>query len=94
MKAAASVAVAGGIGRADPSTAGGLVRDDPSHGVAATVVVAEHLAEEAPDGRDRIENAVPILDAMIVENVEDVGFGQNIRKGKPRAARETGADHF
>ena len=94
MKAAAGVAVAGGIGRADSGTAGRPVCDDPGHGVAATVVVAEHLAEEAPDGRDRIENAVPILDAMVVENLEDVGFGQNIRKGKPGAVRKTSADGF
>jgi hypothetical protein len=70
------------------------VRDDSGHGVAAAVVVAEHLAEEAPEGRDRIENAVPILDALVVEDVEDVGFGQNIRKGKTRAARETGTDRL
>src|SRR5262249_46327584 len=38
--------------------------------------------EEAPNGRDRIENAVPILDARVVEDVEDVGFSQNMRKGK------------
>jgi hypothetical protein len=71
-----------------------LVRDDPGHGVAATVVIAEHLAEEAPDGRDRIENPVPKLDAVDVEDVEDVGFGQNIRKGKSRAACETSTDRL
>src|SRR5262245_30419416 len=94
MKPAAGVAAAGGIGRADPGTAGRLLRDDPGHGVTAAVVVTEHLAEKSPDGRDRIENAVPILDAMVVENVEDVGFGQDIRKGKLRAARETSADRL
>jgi hypothetical protein len=31
---------------------------------------------------------------MIVEDVQDVGFGQNIRKGKPLVAREAGADHL
>ena len=66
--------------------------DDPRDGIAATVVVAEHLAEETPDGRDRVEHSVPIRDAVIVEDLQDVGFGQNIRKGKPLVAREAGAD--
>ena len=82
----------GGIGRADPGTNGRLVRDDPGHGIAATVVVAQHLTEKSPDSRDRIENSIPILDAMVVEDIEDVGFGQNIRKGKPLVARKTGAN--
>jgi hypothetical protein len=68
--------------------------DDTRDGIATTVVVAEHLREKAPDGSNRVEHSVPILDAMIVENVQDVGFGQNIRKGKPLVAREAGADHL
>jgi hypothetical protein len=28
---------------------------------------------------------------MIVEDIQDVSFGQNIRKGKPLIAREAGA---
>jgi hypothetical protein len=39
------------------------------------VVFAEHLTQEAPDGCDRIEDSVPKLDAMIVENVQNVCFG-------------------
>ena len=66
--------------------------DDARDGIAATVVVAEHLREKAPDGSNGVEHSVPILDAMIVENVQDVGFGQNIRKGKPLVARKAGAD--
>ena len=65
--------------------------DDARDGIAATVVVAEHLREKAPDGRDRVENSVAVLDAMIVENIQDLGFGQNIRKGKPLVARKAGA---
>ena len=47
--------------------------DDPRHGVAATVVVAEDLGEEAPDGGDGAEHSVSILDAMLIESVEDAG---------------------
>ena len=56
--------------------------DDARNGIAATVVVAEDLREKAPDGRYRVKHSIPILDAMRVENIQDVGFGQNIRKGK------------
>ena len=88
------VAVAGGIGRANRDAIGRPVGDDSRHGIAATVVLAEHLTEKAPDGRDRVEHAVAILDAMFVEDVQDVGFGQNIRKGESLVARETSADRI
>jgi len=68
--------------------------DDSQNGIAATMVFAEHLREKAPDGRDRAEHSVPVLDAMIVEDFQDVGFGQNVRKRKPLIAREAGADHL
>jgi hypothetical protein len=48
--------------------------DVSRHGVASTVVFAEYLAQQAPDGRDRVEHSVPILDAMFVENVLGKSF--------------------
>jgi hypothetical protein len=48
------------------------MRDDPRHGIAATVIFAEYLTEEAPNGRDRVEHPVPKLDTMFVENVQDL----------------------
>ena len=86
----AGVAVAGRVGRAGSQAAGRPVGDDARHGVAATVVVAEHLGEEAPDGGDRVEHPVAILDAVFVEDVQDAGFGQDVGEGKPLVAREAG----
>jgi hypothetical protein len=57
------------------------VGDDAGDGVAAAVVVAEHLAEEPPDGRHRAEHPVPVLDAVLAEDAEDAGLGQDIREG-------------
>ena len=91
-EAAAGVAVAGGIGRADPRPRGRPVSDDARDGVAAAVVVAEHLAEEAPDGRDRTEHPVAVLDAVLVEDVQDAGFGQDIGEREALVARKAGAD--
>ena len=65
--------------------------DDPRHGVAAAVVVAEDLGEEAPDGRDRAEHPVAILDAVLVEGVADAGFGQDVGEREALVAREAGA---
>ena len=65
--------------------------DDARDGIATAMIVAQHLREEAPDRRDRVENSVAVFDAIIVEDVQDHGFGQNIRKGKPPIARKTGA---
>ena len=56
------------------------------------MVFAEHLTQKAPNGRDRGEYSVPKLGAMFVENVQDVDFGQNVRKGKPLVTREASAD--
>ena len=61
----------------------------PRHGVAATVVVAEDLAEEAPDGRDGAEHPVAVLDAVLVEGVEDAASRSRSRRtgGPGRAKR-------
>jgi hypothetical protein len=70
------------------------VRDDACDGVAAAVVVAEHLAEEAPDGRDGVEHPVAIDDVVFVEDVENAGFGQDVGERKPCVAREAVADRL
>ena len=49
--------------------------DNSRYGIAATVVVAEHLTEKAPDCCDWIEHSIPKLDAMFIENIQDVFFG-------------------
>jgi hypothetical protein len=67
------------------------MRDDSRHSIAATVVFAEYLAQETPDGRDRAVHAVPILDAMFVENVPDVDLGQNVCERESLIARKAGA---
>ena len=67
------------------------MRDDSRHGIAATVVFAEYLTQKAPDGRDRAEHSVPILDAMFVENVPDAGLSQDVREREPLIARKAGA---
>jgi hypothetical protein len=67
------------------------VGDDARHGVAATVVFAEHLGEEAPDGRDRAEHPFPVLDTVLVEGVVDPGLGQDVRERETLVAREAGA---
>ena len=66
--------------------------DDPGHGVTATVVLAEDLAEEAPDGGGWAEQPVAILDAVLVKGVEDAEFGQGVSEGESLAAREACAD--
>jgi hypothetical protein len=67
------------------------MRDDSRHGIAATVVFAEYLAEKAPDGGDRAEHTVPIFDTIFVENRPDAGFGQNVHEREPLIARKAGA---
>jgi hypothetical protein len=59
------------------------VGDDPCHDVAAAVVLAEDLGEEAPEGRDRVEDPVAVRDAVLVEGVVDAGFGQDSANGRP-----------
>jgi hypothetical protein len=92
-QAFAGVAVAGGVGRARPEAGGGAVREDACDGVAAAVVVAEHLGEEAPDGRERVEQPVAVLDFVFVEDFQDAGLSQDLGEGQPLAAGEAGADH-
>jgi hypothetical protein len=67
------------------------MRDDSRHGIAATVVFAEHLTQKAPDGRDRAEHAVPILDAVFVENIPNPGLRQDVREREPLILRKAGA---
>ena len=52
------------------------------------MVVAEHLGEEAPEGRDRAEDPVAVLDAMLVEGVVDAGLGQDVGEREALVARE------
>ena len=54
--------------------------DDPGDGVAAVVVLAEDLGEEAPDGSDGAEHPVAILEIMLIESVEAAGFAQGVGK--------------
>ena len=68
--------------------------DDARDGVAAAVVVAEHLAEEAPEGRDRAEHPVAVLDLVFVEDFQDAGLGQDLGERQPLAAREAGANRL
>jgi hypothetical protein len=68
------------------------VGDDPRHGVAAAVVLTEHLAEEAPNGGDRVEHPIAVRDAVLLEDVQDAGLGQDVGKRQPLVAREEGAD--
>jgi hypothetical protein len=55
------------------------------------MVFAEHLTQETPDGGDRVEHAVSILDAMFVEHIPDASLGQNICERESLIARKAGA---
>ena len=67
------------------------MRDYSRHGIAATVVFAEHLSQESPDGRDRAIHSVPKLDAMVVKDFLDAVLGQNGSERKSLVARKAGA---
>jgi hypothetical protein len=56
------------------------------------VVLAEDLAGEVPDGGDRVEHPVAVLDAVLVEGVEDAAFAQGVGKGQSLVARKASAD--
>ena len=56
------------------------------------VVVAEDLGEEAPDGRDGVEDPVAVADAVLVEGLADAGFGQDVGEREAVVAREAGAE--
>jgi hypothetical protein len=47
------------------------------------------LAEEAPDGGDGTEQSVEILEAVLVDGIEDARLGQGIGEGETRAARKS-----
>ena len=49
------------------------------------------LTQKAPNGRDRGEHSLSKPNAMFVENVQEVGFGQNVRKRKSLVVRKAGA---
>jgi hypothetical protein len=68
------------------------VGDDARHGVAAAVVVAEDLGEEAPEGRERAEHPVAVLDLMFVEGIPDAGLGQDVCEREALVACEAGAE--
>jgi len=61
-------------------------------GVAAAVVVAEDLREEAPEGGNGAEDAVAEQNAVLVERVEDAVLAQGSGEGQALIARETVAD--
>ena len=67
------------------------MRNNSRHGIAATVVFIEYLTQKAPDGRNRIVHSVPVFDAVFIENVPNVGLGQNVRERQPLIARKAGA---
>ena len=66
-----------------------MIRDD---GVAAGVVVAEDLGEEAPEGRDRCEHPVAIGDAVLVEGLADAGLGQDVGEREAVVVHEAGTE--
>jgi hypothetical protein len=68
------------------------VGEDARDGITATVVVAEDLAEETPDGGDGIEQPVAIRDAVIVDGFEDAPFAQGVGEGQSPVTREASAD--
>jgi hypothetical protein len=68
------------------------VGDDLGYGITAAVVLAEDLAEEAPDRCDGAEQPVAIGNAVLVEGVEDAEFAQGVREGQSLVAREACAD--
>jgi hypothetical protein len=67
------------------------VGDDARHGVTTTLVVAEYLGEETPDGRDGVEHPVAVLDTVLVEGIADAMFGQDVSERETLVAREAGA---
>ena len=53
---------------------GRTMGNDSRHGVSATMIFAEYLAQEAPDGGNRVVHPVAILDSMFVKDLFDTGF--------------------
>jgi hypothetical protein len=52
------------------------------------MVLAEDLAEEAPDRGGGTKEPIAIFDAVLVESVADAGFGQGVGEGESLVARE------
>src|SRR5580693_5462200 len=90
--ASAGVAVAGGVWRTHLEAACGAMGDDPGYGVTATLVLIEDLAEKAPDGSDGTEHSVAIIEAMLIESVEDAQFAQGVGERQSLVARKASAD--
>src|SRR5262249_13725666 len=80
------------VGRTHRQASGGEVGDDSGHGITAAVVLAQDLAEEAPDGGDGTEQPVAILDAVLLKGVEDTEFAQGVGERESLVAREASAD--
>src|SRR4029077_1469708 len=91
-EAGAGVAVAGGVGRTHFEASRGAMGDDSGHGVTATMVLAEDLTEEAPDGGDGTEHSVAVLDAVLIKSVEDAQFAQGVGERQSLVARKASAD--
>src|SRR5207302_9960463 len=49
---------------------------------------------EAPDGRERAEQPVAVLDLVFVEDFQDAGLGQDLGERQPSAAREASANRL
>src|SRR5262245_16609170 len=81
-----------GVGRARLEAGGGAVSEDARDGIAATVVLAEDLAEEPPDGGDGTEQSVAVVEAVLMEGIEDAAFAQGVGEGQSLVARKAGAD--
>jgi hypothetical protein len=56
------------------------------------MVLTQDLAEDAPDGGARIEQAVAVLDAVVVEGLANVDFGQRVGERQSLVARKASAD--
>ena len=63
--------------------------NDARDGVAATLVLAEDLGEEAPDGADGTEHPVAVLDVVLGQDLEDAGLGQDVSERQPLVVRKS-----
>ena len=66
--------------------------EDARDGVAAAVVLAEDLAEEAPDGSDRVEQPVAERTPCSLSASRMLGSAQGVGEGQSLVAREASAD--
>jgi hypothetical protein len=91
VNATPRVAVAGGIWRANRDAIGRTMRNDSRHGIATTMVFAEHRTQKAPDGPNGAEHSVAKPDAMFVKSVSEAGLRQDVREREPLIARKASA---